>query len=123
VAGRDHPPSVGSPSTSSNNDDKLAPGSVKLQSYSWRKGGFGTVILGTFTIENRNDFAIKDIDVVCQLTGQSGTVVGYTASTIYETVAAHSHKTVRELNMGSGVSVDFNQAAAAYCKLGAMSRN
>jgi hypothetical protein len=95
---------------------------VHLAKYSWYKGGFGTVI-ASFATENSNDYAIKYIDVVCQLTAPSGTAIGYTATTIYDRVPAHGRKIVREINMGSGVTADFNQAAGATCKLGKFSRD
>jgi hypothetical protein len=114
---------IPSATSGNKNDDTLAPGSVNLINYSWRKGGFDTVMIASFTIQNKNDFAIKDIDVVCELSARSGTVIGYTAKTIYDTVPAHGRKTFRELNMGSGVSFDFGQAESAFCKIGAMSRS
>lgn len=91
---------------------------VNLTNFDWRKGGFGTVMIATFTISNENDFAIKDLYVACELTAPSGTKIGYAAATLYERVPAHGRKTVREVNMGSGISRDFNQAATASCKLG-----
>jgi len=95
---------------------------LKLVNFDWRKGGFGTVMIATLTIENLNAFPVKDIAVACQLTARSGTAIGYTAATIYDVVPARAKKIFRELNMGSGVSADFNQAEAASCKLGGYSQ-
>ncbi len=75
----------------------------------------------TITIDNKEDFGVKDIDIVCELTAKSGTPVGITANTVYDTVSPHGRLTVRDLNMGSGVTIDFNQADRAFCKLGGMS--
>jgi hypothetical protein len=90
---------------------------VSLIKFGWRKGGFDTVMIASFTIDNANDVAIKDILVTCELTAHSGTAVGVTAATIYERIPAHARKTIREVNMGSGVSIAFSQAATASCKL------
>jgi len=95
---------------------------VSLVDYSWRKGGFNTVMIATFTIANGNDFAIKDLYVACELSARSGTTIGVTAVTIYDTVPARGRKTFREINMGSGITLDFNQAASASCKLGPFKR-
>ncbi len=98
------------------------PLNVSISKMTWRKGGFDTVMIVTLTIENKEDFGVKDIDIVCELTARSGTPIGITASTIYDVVSPHGRLTVRDLNMGSGVTIDFNQADRAFCKLGAMSR-
>ena len=95
---------------------------VSISKMNWRKGGFGAVMILTVTIENKEDFAVKDIDIACELSAKSGTTIGVAANTIYDTVPAQERLTVRELNMGSGVTIDFNQADRAFCKLGAMSR-
>jgi hypothetical protein len=100
-----------------------AANNVKLLKFSWRKGGFGTVMIGTFTIANENEFAVKDIPVACKLTAPSGTVLGVAAATIYERFAPHSRKTISELNMGSPIAIDFSQAAGASCELGPFGRD
>jgi hypothetical protein len=95
---------------------------VSLAKFDWRKGGFGTVVVATFWIKNNEAFPVKDVDVACELFGKSGTVLGAVASTIYQTIPPHSQRVIRDLNMGSGVVLDMNQAASANCKIGAMSR-
>jgi hypothetical protein len=89
---------------------------------SWRNGGFDTIMIFTVTIENREDFAVKDIDIACAIIFKSRTRIGVTANTVYDTVPAHGRLIVTELNMGSGITIDFNQADRAFCKLGAISR-
>jgi hypothetical protein len=74
-------------------------------------------------IHNGESFAVKDIDVVCELTAKSGTPIGYTGNTLFQTVPAHGRLVVREFNMGSGISLDPSQTASAYCKIGKMSRS
>ena len=95
---------------------------LRLVNFDWRKGGFGTVMIATLTIENPNAFRIKDIDVACELTAKSGTAISYTAATIYDVIPARARRIIRELNMGSGFTTDFNQVEAASCKLSRFSR-
>jgi hypothetical protein len=95
---------------------------VALLDFAWRKGGFETVMIATFTIKNDNDFAIKDMYVGCVLSARSGTTLGAASTTIYDTVPAHSRRTFREINLGAPVAIDFGQASAASCKLGQFAR-
>jgi hypothetical protein len=88
-------------------------GGVELVDYHWRKGGFDNVMIATFTIENDSHLPIKDINISCELTGESGTVLGHTSNTIYQLVPANAHKTVSDFNMG----LIHSQAVRAYCKL------
>lgn len=83
--------------------------------FDWRRGGFDTVMIATFKIKNGNPFAIKDIAVVCELSAPSGTTVGLNTVTLYEIIPAKGRKTIREVNMGRPLSLDFGQAAGASC--------
>ncbi|GMO40837.1 hypothetical protein [Bradyrhizobium sp. TM233] len=74
--------------------------SVKISKFSWQKGGFDNVMLATLTIENTNDFAVKDVDVRCEHTANSGTLIDANTRTIYEAIKPKSSKTVRGFNMG-----------------------
>jgi DNA-binding transcriptional regulator YdaS (Cro superfamily) len=55
---------------------------IKLD-WTWRKGGFGTVAVATFTVVNGNDFAIKDLAITCRFEGNSGTEIGRGSATLY----------------------------------------
>jgi len=95
---------------------------VSLSGLRWRMGGFGTVMIASFVLQNGEAFAVKDIDIVCELSAKSGTPIGYAANTVFQKVPAYGRLAVREFNMGSGVALDRSQADAAYCKVGKMSR-
>jgi hypothetical protein len=86
---------------------------VRLKKYDWFKGGFDTVMLGHFTIQNANPFDVKDISIHCEVSGNSGTVLGTTSATIYDVVPANKTRTFRDVNLG----FVRNQAAQAWCKL------
>lgn len=86
---------------------------VYLKDYSWSLDGFGTVAVGNFTVQNGNEFAIKDIAIRCEFSGKSGTVVSRADTTIYDTVAGRKNRTFRKVNMGFVNS----QSASATCRV------
>lgn len=56
--------------------------------------------------------------IVREPTAKSGAPIVYTANTVFPTVPAHDRLTVREINMGFGISLDCSQAAGACCRIG-----
>lgn len=74
-----------------------------------RRGGFGTVMQASFTINNQNGFAIKDVVVFCEARGNSGTVIQSFDKTLYEAVPARRTLTVRNVNLGI-----INEQVASY---------
>ena len=52
------------------------------------------------TIKNANSFAVKDIIVVCEFYGASGTKIDTKRVTVYENSAPKSAITVRQLTVG-----------------------
>lgn len=91
---------------------------VSITKFSWSKGGFDTVMEGTFTIRNDNSFAVKDMRMKCDLSAKSGTALDSVEETIYEIVSANSSKTFREVNMGFVRS----QTASATCEIKGVER-
>lgn len=67
---------------------------------SWSRGGFNSVMLADFSIENRNDFDVKDIEITCTHSAKSGTVIGKSSKTIYEIFPARNFSSVNRFNMG-----------------------
>src|SRR5436190_1406651 len=63
---------------------------VSLKTFRWKKGGFDSVMIASFTIQNNNEYAVKDIDVGCRLLANSGTEIDSARQTIYERVPAGS---------------------------------
>src|SRR4051794_16050608 len=45
---------------------------LKIISQSWRRGGLGSKTLGTFTLRNANDYAVKDIEIARNFVPRGG---------------------------------------------------
>ena len=73
---------------------------VSIKKLSWSTGGFGAIMMANFTIQNGNDFPVKDIQIECLLSANSGTKIDSAKQTIFEIVPANSAKTFHEVNMG-----------------------
>ena len=80
--------------------DEEAARNVEITKWSWKKGGFDSVMIATFTFKNNNDFPVKDITVRCEHEGPSGTTIDTNIRTIYERVEPHKKHTVRNFGMG-----------------------
>lgn len=86
---------------------------VELVTFSWYKGGFDSIMMGTFVIKNNNAFAVKDITIKCTHSGKSGTEIDSNSRTIYETINAKKKRTIRDFNMG----FINTQAASTRCQI------
>lgn len=84
---------------------------VDLKNEKWRRGGFGSIAIFSFTIVNDNDFPVRDIEIICRFFGNSGTVIHTRREVIYETVPAKKSKSVKDLSLGF---ID-GQAKSASC--------
>jgi hypothetical protein len=73
---------------------------VKIQKWSWKKDGFGSVMIATFVLQNTNDRTVKDIEITCEHHGNSGTLIDKNIRTIYEAIDAKATKTISNFNMG-----------------------
>ncbi len=98
------------PTTESPKDAALRQVSIDFK---WSKGGFGSVMLADFTITNRSNYTVKDLDVTCTHYANSGTEIDRNSRTIYETVPANGKKILRNFNMG----FIHTQAAQSSCKI------
>src|SRR5665213_3389775 len=45
---------------------------LKISSQFWRRGGLGSNALFTFTLRNRNDYAVRDIEISCNFSRRDG---------------------------------------------------
>jgi hypothetical protein len=84
---------------------------IKLEKWSWKKGGFDNVMIGTFTIQNANDFGVKDVVISCEHFAPSGTLIDRNTKTVYQAIKAKSSVTVKDFNMG----LLHTQAAKSSC--------
>ncbi len=73
----------------------------------------------SFTLNNLNEFAVKDIEVTCAMFGNSGTEIGSAKKILYEIVEPKKPKWFREVSMGF-VHSEPNRAT---CKVTACERN
>ena len=73
---------------------------LSINNLMWEKGGFGSVMVATFMVQNKNPTRVKDIRVTCGLTANSGTVIDTATHTIYEAIDKKSYIYVRDVNMG-----------------------
>jgi len=86
-------------------------GNVSLK-FEWSKTDFG-VLLVNFTIANRNDFDVKDVEIRCTHAGPSGTEIDSNTRTIFELFEAKTARKISKFNMGFVHS----QAARSGCEI------
>jgi hypothetical protein len=61
--------------------------------------GHGVGLL-TMTVINDNDFAVKDFEIRCSTSGESGTQLSTLHQVIFSTIKAKSRRTFKDFNMG-----------------------
>lgn len=104
--------------------DEIAPAEappvngLKIASQSWRRGGLGSKALVTLTLRNRNDYAVKDVEIFCSFTRRDGSHLTDRKRIIADTINMKSRKTFARLHVGF-VNINANQAK---CSLVAASR-
>ncbi|MBR0994162.1 hypothetical protein JQ580_25910 [Bradyrhizobium japonicum] len=75
-------------------------GRLKVDSLTWEKDGFGTVMKASFVIRNNSTVDVKDIVVTCKHSSNSGTNIDSNTRTVYEKVPHNSYQAVIGFNMG-----------------------
>jgi hypothetical protein len=91
---------------------------LKIASQSWRRGGLGSKALVTFTVRNANDFAVRDIEILCSFARRDGSHLTDRRRTIPDVVDMKSRKTFAHVHVGF---VNVN-ADRAKCSLVTASR-
>jgi hypothetical protein len=82
---------------------------LKISSQSWRRGGLGSKALVTFTLRNRNDYAVRDIEIFCAFARRDGSHLTDRKRTIHDTVSTRSRRTFARMLVGF-VNISANQA-------------
>ncbi len=82
---------------------------LKISSQSWRRGGLGSNALVTFTLRNRNDYAVRDIEISCAFSRRDGSHLTDRTRTIHDTVNMKSRKTFARMHVGF-VNINANKA-------------
>jgi hypothetical protein len=101
------PPKIGAPETTV--PAKPAVDGLKISSQSWRRGGLGSKALVTFTLRNRNDYAVKDIEIACTFARRDGSHLTDRKRVIADTVNMKSRKRYAGMLVGF-VNVNANKA-------------
>lgn len=86
---------------------------VEITSFNWSKTGFGSVMEARFNIYNPLDFDVKDIEITCRHSANSGTVIDRNTRTIYEIIPARSSRYFNDFNMG----FIHSQAERSQCEI------
>jgi hypothetical protein len=82
---------------------------LKISSQRWRRGGLGSKALVTFTLRNRNDYAVKDIEISCAFSRGDGSHVTDRTRVIHDTVKTKGRKTFASVHVGF-VNINANRA-------------
>jgi hypothetical protein len=85
---------------------------LKISSQFWRRGGLGSNALVTLTLRNRNDYAVKDIEISCTFTRSDGSHLTDRTRVIPDIVNTRSRKTFARLHVGF-VNVNASKAKCA----------
>lgn len=94
--------------------DRLYPqGKMSLSDFSWSTVAFDQIAEVSFVLKNGNDFSTKDVEVVCEFYGNSGTLLNRSTKTVYDIVKKNGRLPVKNLSMGFVNP----QAASANCKI------
>ena len=98
--------------------EKLPVEGLKISSQSWRRGGLGSKALVTLTLRNRNDYAVRDIEIFCSFSRRDGSHLTDRKRVIPDAVRMKSQKTFAKMHVGF---VNVN-ADKAKCSLVTASR-
>jgi hypothetical protein len=91
---------------------------LKISSQSWRRGGYGSNALITFTLRNGNDYAVRDIEISCAFARRDGSHLTDRTRTIHDTLGMKSRRKFARMHIGF---VNVN-ADRAKCSLVTASR-
>jgi hypothetical protein len=85
---------------------------LSISSQSWRRGGLGSKALVTFTLRNNNDYAVKDIELLCSFARRDGSHLTDRKRIIPETLNMKSRKTFPRMLVGF-VNINASRAKCA----------
>ncbi|MDA9451592.1 MULTISPECIES: hypothetical protein [Bradyrhizobium] len=84
-------------------------GRLRISSQTWRRGGLGSRALVTFTLRNDNDYAVKDVEIVCAFTRRDGSHLTNRSRVLADSVSMKSRKTFAHIPVGF-INVNADQA-------------
>lgn len=91
---------------------------LSITSQYWQRGGLGSKALVTLTLRNNNDYAVKDIELLCAFVRRDGSHLTDRRRVISDTVNMRTRKTFAQMLIGF---VNVN-AARAKCTTVAANR-
>ena len=102
------------PTTASDTSAAAAAGldRMRISSQTWRRGGLGSKALVTFTVRNDNDYAVKDVEIVCAFTRRDGSHLTDRGRVLADIVGMKSRKTFARVPVGF-VNVNADQATCS----------
>jgi len=82
---------------------------LRISSQTWRRGGLGSKALVTFTLRNDNDYAVKDLEIVCAFARRDGSHLTDRSRVLADTIGMKSRKTFARIPVGF-INVNADQA-------------
>jgi hypothetical protein len=82
---------------------------LKISSQSWRRGGLGSKALVTLTLRNRNDYAVRDIEIACAFSRRDGSHLTDRKRMISDVISMKSRRTYSGMLVGF-VNINANKA-------------
>ncbi|MBR0839109.1 hypothetical protein JQ607_02780 [Bradyrhizobium liaoningense] len=82
---------------------------LRISSQTWRRGGLGSKALVTFTLRNDNDYAVKDVEIICAFARRDGSHLTDRSRVLADPVSMKSRKTFARIAVGF-VNVNADQA-------------
>lgn len=84
-------------------------GRLRISSQTWRRGGLGSKALVTLTLRNDNDYAVRDVEIVCAFMRRDGSHLTERSRLLADPVGIKSRKTFAQIPVGF-VNVNADQA-------------
>jgi hypothetical protein len=77
---------------------------LTMKAMTWSLSGFKNVGIVNVTIENANDFPVKDIGIRCNFSGKSRTQLSTNDHRIFDTIPAKAKKTSKKSTSASSIA-------------------
>jgi hypothetical protein len=94
------------------NPRREALAAVNLE-FTWTKAGFGNIMEANFVVQNKSPYTVKDLEITCVHSGNSGTVIDRNVRTLYELVKPQTTRRFSKVSMG----FIHSQAVRSNCRV------
>lgn len=89
-----------STSTTNKSPKEAALDAVKIKDMRWTTGGFGTIMLLSLTLQNDGERPIKDVQLTCKHSSNSGTQIDRNQKVIFEKIEPGKSFKLKDFSMG-----------------------